>query len=107
MGARRGNAPSTFSSYPPSAWLRPVSGRAWLPRPSPSALSIFTTNAGRASFAGSVAGSPVSGYAGGGGAVVVGLAVVGGTVVVGAAFFFPPPHATSRRQSATKTMVRL
>src|SRR3954449_3239778 len=106
IAASRVTAPSTFSSYTTSAWLRPVCGRAWLLRPSPSALSIFTTSAGRANLPGSVTGNPVRGMTGGGAVVVVATVVVGADVVVGAAFFFPPPQATSKRQSATNTIVR-
>ena len=74
----RVTAPSTRSSYTTSAWLRPIWGRE-----AGSTLSILTASAGRAATAGSVTGSPVSGYTGGGGGgAVVGVVVVASVVVV-------------------------
>src|SRR3954452_17440616 len=104
MAASRVTLPSTISSYTTSAWFSPSCGRAWVPLPLPSALSIFTTSAGRASLPASVAGSPVSGYAGGGAVDVVGAVVV--VVVVSAAFLPPPPHAASSPSATRTTAVR-
>src|SRR5581483_10967933 len=94
--ASRVTLPSTFSSYTTSAWFRPSCGRAEF-EPEPSALSIFTTSAGRASFAGSSTGRPVSGYTGGGAVVVVTDDVV---VVAGGAALFLPPHAVVMSRTA-------
>src|SRR5258708_37500193 len=75
IAASRVTEPSTSSSYTMSAWFRPSCGRAVLPEP-PSALSIFTTSAGRFSTDGSVATRPVSGAIGGAVVVVVALSDV-------------------------------
>src|SRR2546430_1166290 len=84
-----------------SAWFSPICGRATLPDPLPSALSILTTSAGRFRLPGSVATNPVSGYTGGGALVVVTIEVL--VVVVVDAVFFPPPQA-DRSASATTTV---
>ena len=55
MAASRVMPPSTPSSTMTSAWLMPSWGRPF------GALSIFTISAGRATLAGSVIASPVSG----------------------------------------------
>ncbi len=109
--ANRVTLPSTISSKTTSAELMPTCGRPPWPCAG-SALSIFTTSAGRAAFAGSSTGSPVSGKTGPGAAVVVVASVV---VVVTAVVVVslvatspsPPPAARAATPMRMTTTARI
>src|SRR5262249_15602189 len=104
--ARRVTLPSTISSYTTSAWLSPSCGRASLPRP-PSALSIFTTSAGRLAVAGSFTGRPGKGDTAGAAAVGVVPSVVDVVVVAVVDVLLPLLQAaTDKSPTATNAGIR-